>query len=193
MTVYGYRVADRQGKITEGVIEASEEHAALGRLREMGYLPIRVWPASGAPGGSAGAPGREGRGRGRAARREILPFFPGLRTLLVAGIPLDRSLEMLRDLNRGKAMGTVAGEMLKEIRAGNSLAEAMRKAPGAPFNRFMIQMVNAGQATGRLEEALDQVYRFQTRSRDFRANLAGSLIYPAILLCASLLSVVLLV
>ena len=50
-------------------------------------------------------------------------------------------------------MGAAAAALLQEVRAGGSLADAMRKAPGSPFNRFTVQMVSAGQATGRLEEA----------------------------------------
>jgi len=190
MAVYGYRATDREGRVSEGVVEAAEEFAARDRLREMGFLPIRVWPAAGKGAGSAveaaAAPGR-------AARKEMLPFLQGLTTLLTAGIPLDRSLEMLGDLFRGRPMGGVAGALLREIRAGSSLAEAMRRVPGSPFHRFTIQMVSAGQATGRMEEALDQTHRFLERSREFRATLLGSLLYPAILLAASILSVVLLV
>jgi general secretion pathway protein F len=192
MTVFGYRVTDREGRVSEGVVEAPEESSARDRLREMGFLPIRVWPASSPPekvAGPAAAKGRSGRG----ARRDLLPFLQGLTTLLRAGIPLDRSLEMLGDLFRARAMGNVAGFLLRDVRAGSSLADAMRKAPGSPFSRFTVQMVSAGQATGRLEDALDQAYQFLERSRDFRSTLVGSLLYPAILLVASILSVVLLV
>ncbi len=192
MTVFGYRVTDREGRVSEGVVEAPEESSARDRLREMGFLPIRVWPASSPPekvAGPAAAKGRSGRG----ARRDLLPFLQGLTTLLRAGIPLDRSLEMLGDLFRARAMGNVAGSLLRDVRAGSSLADAMRKAPGSPFSRFTVQMVSAGQATGRLEDALDQAYQFLERSRDFRSTLVGSLLYPAILLVASILSVVLLV
>jgi len=190
MAVYGYRATDREGRVSEGVVEAGGEVAARDRLREMGYFPIRVWPAV-SPGGRAGtaAPAAPGRG----ARRDTLPFLQGLTTLLRAGIALDRSLEMLGDLFRGKPMGAAAAALLQEVRAGGSLADAMRKAPGSPFNRFTVQMVSAGQATGRLEEALDQTHQFLERSREFRASLLGSLLYPAILLAASILSVVLLV
>jgi len=156
----------------------------------MGYFPIRVWPAA-RPSGKEGSAAPQGL-RGRGAKKDLLPFLQGLRTLLVAGVPLDRSLEMLSDLFRGKPMGEAAGVVLREVRAGISLAEAMKKAPGAPFDRFTVQMVNAGAATGRMEEALDQVYLFQQRSRDFRANILGSLLYPAILLATAVLSVVLL-
>ncbi len=191
MTVFGYRVTDREGRVSEGVVEAPEESSARDRLREMGYLPIRVWPASASPGKVAG-PAAKGRS-GRSARRDLLPFLQGLTTLLRAGIPIDRSLEMLGDLFRARAMGGVASFLLREVRAGSSLADAMRKAPGTPFSRFTVQMVSAGQATGRLEDAMDQAYQFLERSRDFRSTLLGSLLYPAILFVASILSIVLLV
>jgi general secretion pathway protein F len=191
MAVFGYRVTDGSGKVTEGVIEAPEERSAAERLREMQLVPIRVWPASaGAERIGEAAPRAGGS---RAARRDLLPFLQGFRTLLTAGIPMDRALEMLAELFRDGPMGRVATSLLRDVRAGSSLSDAMRKAPGSPFSRFLVQMVHAGQATGRLEEALDEAYRFLDRSRDFRANLVGSLLYPAILLAASVLSVILLV
>src|SRR5512139_2799859 len=191
MAVFGYRVTDGSGKVTEGVIEAAGERAATDRLREMDLVPIRVWPAS-AGAERRGEAARRGGGA-RAARRDLLPFLQGFKTLLSAGIPMDRALEMMAELFREGPMGAVAASLLRDVRAGSSLSDAMRKAPGNPFSRFLVQMVQAGQATGRLEEALDQAYRFMERSRDFRANLLGSLLYPAILLVASVLSVVLLV
>jgi type II secretory pathway component PulF len=191
MAVFGYRVTDGSGRVTEGVIEAAGEGAVRDRLREMRLTPIRVWPASAAAERKGDAPARGAGTRG--ARKELLPFLQGFRMLLVAGVPMDRALEMMADLHRAGPMGHAAVSLLREVRAGSSLSDAMRKAPGAPFNRFLVQMVQAGQATGRLEEALDQAYRFLERSRDFRSNLLGSLLYPAILLVASFVSVVLLV
>jgi len=190
MPVFGYRATDASGRVSEGIIEAAGEGAALERLREMKFVPIRVWPAAAAAARAAEESSRRGS---RQARKELLPFLQGFKTLLAAGIPMDRALEMTAELFRGGAMGAVSSFLLREVRGGNALSDAMRKAPGAPFNRFLVQMVQAGQATGRLEEALDQAYRFMERSRDFRSNLLGSLLYPAILLGASLLSVVLLV
>ena len=190
MPVFGYRVTDVSGRVTEGVIEASGERAATDRLREMNLVPIRVWAAT------AGAERRWERtlrGGTRMTRKDLLPFLQGFRTLLAAGIPMDRALEMTAELFRGGPMGAVAVFLLREVRGGCSLSDAMRNAPGEPFSRFLVQMVQAGQATGRLEEALEQAYRFLERSRDFRANLLGSLLYPAILLSASVVSVVLLV
>jgi len=190
MPVFGYRVTDASGRVTEGVIEAAGERAATDRLREMNLVPIRVWAAK------AGAERRwerSLRGGPRAARKDLLPFLQGFRTLLAAGIPMDRALEMTAEFFRGGPMGAVSVSLLREVRGGRSLSDAMRNAPGEPFSRFLVQMVQAGQATGRLEEALEQAYRFLERSRDFRANLLGSLLYPAILLFASVVSVVLLV
>ena len=192
MAVFGYRVTDGAGRVTEGVIEAAGEAAARDRLRERRLTPIRVWAASAAQERKGGEAPSRGVGT-RGARKELLPFLQGFRTLLTAGVPMDRALEMMADLFRAGPMGPVAVSLLREVRAGSSLSDAMRKAHGAPFSRFLVQMVQAGQATGRLEEALDQAYRFLERSRDFRSNLLGSLLYPIILLAASIVSVVLLV
>jgi general secretion pathway protein F len=192
MAAFGYRATDREGRVSEGVVEAAGEREACDRLREKGLLPIRVWAASSGA-GIAQPPAEAERAalRGGSAKRDVLPFLQGLHTMLRAGIPIDRGLEMLADLFRGKPMGAVSASMLAEVRAGNSLSEAMKKAPGAPFDRFTVQMVDAGAATGRMEEALDQTWRFLERSREFRSSVVGALIYPAILLVACVLSVVL--
>lgn len=188
MAVYGYRATDAEGKIAEGAIDAAGERPALDRLRGMGLVPIRVWPAA-ASGKGAEDPARIRR---RAARKDLLPFLHGFKTLLAAGIPMDRALEMLAQLFRDSPMGSVSAFLLREVRGGISLSDAMRKAPGEPFSRFLVQMTEAGQSTGRLEEALDQAYRHMDRDREFRSDVLGSLLYPAILLGASLLSVVIL-
>ena len=192
MAVFGYRVTDGSGRVSEGVIEAAGEAAARDRLRERSLTPIRVWAASASPERKGGEAPSRGAGR-RGARKDLLPFLQGFRTLLTAGVPMDRALEMMADLFRAGPMGPVAVSLLREVRAGCSLSDAMRKAPGAPFSRFLVQMVQAGQATGRLEEALDQAYRFLERSSEFRSNVLGSLLYPVILLAASIVSVILLV
>lgn len=194
MAIFGYRATDRDGSVSEGVMEAAEKTVARERLRDMGLVPIRVWPAAaGAEAKSTGAPAAARGGGGRGIRKNVLPFLQALKTLLSAGIAIDRALEMVGGLYRGTPMGEVAASLLEDVRAGASLSDAMRKVPGNPFNRFIVQMVNAGQATGRLEEALDQAYTFMERSRDFRSNLLGSLLYPVILLVASIVSVVVLV
>ncbi len=188
MAVFGYRATDASGKVAEGAIDAAGERVALDRLREMGLVPIRVWPAAAAD-RRAEAPARRGA---RAAGKDLLPFLHGFKTLLAAGIPMDRALEMLAQLFGESPMGPVSASLLREVRGGSSLSDAMRKAPGNPFSRFLVQMAEAGQSTGRLEEALDQAYRHMDRDREFRSDVLGSLLYPAILLAAALLSVVVL-
>ena len=193
MAVFGYKASDASGKIVEGMIDAVGERIALERLRESNLLPIRIWPASSSASTSEKAEGQPIRKKTRAARKDMLPFLHGFKTLLAAGMPMDRALGMLAELFNNTAMGSVAAFLLREIRGGSSLSDAMRKTPGAPFGRFLVQMAQAGQSTGRLEEALDQAYRYMERDREFRSNVIGALMYPVILLCVSLLSAVVLV
>jgi len=112
MAVFGYRVTDGSGRVTEGVIEAAGEAAARDRLRERSLTPIRVWAASAAQERKGGeAPSRGGGTRG--VRKELLPFLQGFRTLLTAGVPMDRALEMMADLFRAGPMGSVAVSLLR--------------------------------------------------------------------------------
>jgi hypothetical protein len=172
MAVYGYRATDGSGRIAEGAIDATGERAVLDRLRGMNLVPIRVWPA-------AVATGKVGEepfwGKPRAARKDLLPFLQGFKTLLSAGIPMDRALEMLAGLFRESAMGGVSAFLLREVRGGSSLHDAMRKAPGAPFSGFLIQMVEAGQSTGRWKRRLEQALPIHDRARDFRSKPSGPL------------------
>jgi general secretion pathway protein F len=187
---YGYRATDAEGRVSEGRLSAPGEGAARDLLREMGYVPIRLWDASARGGEGAPSPAAPAL---RGGKRDVVPFLLELSTFLGAGVPLDRALEMLAGLYRKGVLGEVASFLLREVRGGSSLSGAMQRAPGGVFDRFVVQMAAAGEATGSLAEALGQVHRFLQRSRDFRSHVLGSLIYPAILLAASVLSVVSLV
>ena len=91
MAVFGYRVTDGSGRVSEGVIEAAGEAAARDRLRERSLTPIRVWAASAAAERKGGEAPSRGAGS-RGARKDLLPFLQGFRMLLVAGVPMDREI-----------------------------------------------------------------------------------------------------
>ena len=112
MAVFGYRVTDGSGKVTEGVIEAAGERAATDRLREMDLVPIRVWPAS------AGA-----ERKGEAAPRERPPRRPPVHEEIVREIDRDEDrddeppepqqpVEPLRDLRRADLLRSRCDRLL---------------------------------------------------------------------------------
>jgi len=187
MPVFGYRVTDASGRVTEGVIERSGS-GATDRLREMNLVRFASGPRRSVRSGG----GRVLRGGTRAARKDLLPFLQGVRTLLAAGIPMDRALEMTAEFFRGGPMGAVSVSLLREVRGGRSSPTRCATPPAdrsaASWSRWS-RRAGHRAAGGSPRTGVPVPGAF----RDFRANLLGSLLYPAILLFASVVSVVLLV
>ena len=76
------------------------------------------------------------------------------------------------------------GDLLKSIRGGNSLAEAMAKHQPRPFSRLDVNMVRAGEKGGVLEPTLKRLAELLEESQEFKETLVSALIYPILLTLA---------
>ncbi len=160
----------------QGTLVADTEPALLAQLRRMGCMPIHVTAKDGG----------QGLGWARLTKRGLssqdrLTFARQLATLVRAGIPLDRSLALSRDLAEKPALRAVIDDTLKELRGGKSLAHSL-----AVNERFFpplyVAMVRAGEASGTLPAVLDRLVEFEEFSAELRGYLVSALIYPALLL-----------
>jgi type II secretion system protein F len=176
---FTYRAADRQGQTIDGVMEAPDMRGVVERLQRDAYFPIRIapqdeqrsvfglhWPAL---------------GPGRVNRRDVLTFTHQLGTLVEAGLPLDRALVILEDLAPNPRLRVITGDLLKAIRGGSSLAEAMAKHQPRPFSRLAVNMVRAGEKGGVLEATLKRLAELLEETQEFKEALVSALIYPILL------------
>ena len=175
MPQFLYKAIKGSGQLVEGVLVAETEPALVAELRRMGCLPIRVTPK----GGSAGARFAL-LSRSRLSSRDRLHFARQLATLVRAGIPLDRSLALCRDLAEKDALRKVVDSSLTELRAGKSLANSLA-ANSDFFPPLYVAMVRAGEASGTLPAVLDRLVEFEEFSEELRTYLLSALIYPALL------------
>ena len=173
MPVFSYRSTTREGSVTEGVVEAADEKAAVERLRASGVIPLDVR-----------APREEMGWRPRFALRssqaDLLSFTSELSALLGAGLPLDRSLGILAEISESDAVRGVTQSLLRSIREGSSFSDALQRHPRV-FPRLYINMVRAGEAGGVLETVLEKLNEFLEASKELRDHVVSALIYPAIL------------
>ncbi|HXG52201.1 MAG TPA: type II secretion system F family protein [candidate division Zixibacteria bacterium] len=190
MAFFQYRAADHAGKIVEGVMEAEAERGVVARLHEMGCVPLRIY-APGERAAGAGSAHRPLFARRRVGQRELLQFTHELGTLLAAGMPLDRSLSILRGLAEGGELGKVIGALLEAVRAGKSLASSMSEHPDV-FPRLYVNMIRAGEAGGMLEGALRYLSDYLERSTALKEDIKSALIYPVMLASAAGLSLIVL-
>jgi type II secretion system protein F len=179
---FTYRAADRQGRTIEGVMEAADARGVVERLQRDAYFPVKVSPqAERRSGLGISLPGL---GRGRVSRRDVLTFTHQLGTLVEAGLPLDRALVILEDLAPNPRLRAITTDLLKGIRGGSSLAEAMAKHQPRPFSRLAVNMVRAGEKGGVLEATLKRLAELLEETQEFKETLVSALIYPILLTAA---------
>lgn len=190
MPFFQYKAVTPAGEVQEGVLEAGSSNAAIARLQEMGLIPIRADEASAARAGTA-APSRPLFARKGISQDDIGIITREMATLLRAGLPLDRAIEILINLAATPRVAELLGEIRNDVRGGSSLSKALDARKGV-FSRFYVNMIRAGEAGGSLPAVLVRLAEFMERAKALRATVTSALVYPVILFTVSILSVVVL-
>jgi len=182
MPVFSYRATTIEGAIVEGVIEATDEKSAIDRLKNTGYIPLKI---------AAPREGAKRRFSLRSSKGALLTFTTELSALLGAGLPLDRSLNILSGISENTEMKDIVHAVLKSIREGSSFSEALQKHPKI-FPKLYLNMVRAGESGGVLDVVLDKLHEFLETSQELKDHVFSVMIYPSILLTAGGLSIIIL-
>jgi general secretion pathway protein F len=185
MPIFYYRAADAAGKVITGNVESRDERAVVQHLHEGGLIPlsisleettVKTWKKF--------LPGRR-----RISRAELILFTNELAVLLQAGLPLDRSLKILRDITKRPGLKAALDQVNRDVQAGKSLSEAL--ARHRAFSPFYLSLVEAGEVGGFLEIALQRLGDYLKAVGEFRHHLLTSLIYPMVLAGVGGLSIIL--
>ncbi|MDQ6621749.1 MAG: type II secretion system F family protein [Pseudomonadota bacterium] len=196
MPIYRYKAVDASGDVAVGELEAANEGEIVERLRDQGMLPMQV---------DAAAAARAADGRGAKARGPRRALFASTRvtadqlgnltrelaTLMRAGLPLDRALEILIQLAPSPVVGALLQQIRDDVRGGKALSQAL-DARRDVFSRFYVNIVRAGEAGGALGVVLTRLAETMERNKELRESVVAALIYPAILIGVAVLSVMIL-
>ena len=183
MPIFEYRSTTMDGTIAEGVIEAADQKAALERLKNTGVIPLEVRIPENR--------GFSRRIRLKAGKGDLEAFTSGLSTLLAAGLPLDRGLNILAEISEHRGMKAIVQSLLKSIRGGVPFSEALQKHPEI-FPRFYVNMIRAGEAGGVLDVVLERLNEFLESAKELRDNVVSAMIYPTILVATGGVSIIIL-
>ena len=183
-THFRYRALDADGAQRSGQIQASDEPAALRALIAQGLTPLDV---------SAPAPVRvaaavEGGGVAKASATDRSALVQELATLLGAGISLADALPSLAQAYAGHALGPALTRLDRDIRAGLSLSAGLAKG-GVSLPPYVLAMVEAGEASGELAQALRDAAAQMEHERKVAQELRNALVYPAVLVLSGLAAV----
>jgi len=187
MPVYEYKAVAPSGETVSGTMEAVSVDMVVLKLQEAGNIPLQAREAGGG-GFSLSSLSLSRRGMNS---REVGQFTQQLSTLLGAGLPLDRSLQVLMELSENERVHRTVGDIRDRVRGGGSLSDALEEQHGA-FNRLFINMVRAGEIGGTLDVTLLRLTDYLERSRDLKDDVISALIYPILLLFLAAGSLILL-
>lgn len=185
MALYYYQALSKDGKRVTGKVDAQTTAGAREQLAKMGLYPIKI-ESSTSP--AAAEPFyKRFFGRGITLKDKIF-FTKQLGVLLRSGIPLVQALELLVDQTEGNLKNIVIA--LKDgLKEGRSLADGLSRFPEA-FDSIYVQLVRAGEATGKLEVILERLNDFLERREEIKNKVTSALRYPIFQLIMIILVVV---
>ncbi|WP_419827480.1 type II secretion system F family protein [Sphingomonas sp.] len=172
MTAYRYRAVDAAGGTSAGALDALDREAALAHLRALGLMPIAV---------DEGAAPKSRSRIGGAGRRAAVKAIGELGVLLGAGLPIDRALALAIDNIEHAATRTRLEEALRQVREGVPLSRALGQAAEL-FPPMAQAMIEAGEANGRLADAMARLAATLEAREEMRSMIVGQAVYPVALL-----------
>jgi type IV pilus assembly protein PilC len=183
MGQFAYEALDGSGKTVKGSIEAANEDVIAEKLRDMGFYPLKITQS-------------KVKGKGldlgslpvlkylfqRIKFRHIMVFTRQLATLIDAGLPILRSLNVLTEQVESSLFKEKIAAMARDIESGSTLSEAMAKHP-RQFDGLYVNMVRAGEIGGVLESTLNKVAEYLERRAALVSKIRSAMMYPIVVLC----------
>jgi type IV pilus assembly protein PilC len=169
-----------RGKIQKGEMEAPSKSAVLARLRQMQVKPIpsRVK--------EKGKFFSFGGYLGGVSTRELVVFTRQMATMIDAGLPLVKSLEVLSSQQNNQKFKNIISLVKEEVESGSAFADALSKHPNA-FDSLYVSMARAGEAGGVLDVVLLRLAIYLEKMEAIKRRVKGALIYPAIVVLVAIL------
>ena len=173
---FRYEAIDRSGNKVSGTIDAASDGEASRLLAQQGLTPYELKAARAAWSGPR---------RKTASTRELQLVLHEFTTLLESGVGLVTSLSSLAKSSHHPALTGAFAGMERSVRRGDSFSAALRESK-LPVPEYVHQLVHAGEATGRLAEAIrGGVDQFEYDQR-VRQEIVGAMIYPAVLVASGI-------
>jgi MSHA biogenesis protein MshG len=190
MAIYTWKGRNNRGEAVTGQLEAMTEGGVADQLLAIGVSPVHIGLAA-ATTTSSGENWFEKLNRKPVVEDDILIFSRQMYTLNKAGVPILRAFAGLEASADKPAMV----DMLKDIRSsldqGRELSAALNRHV-ALFGAFYISMIKVGEMTGRLTEVFNRLTEHMEFERDVRERIKQAMRYPAFVIIAMAIAIVIL-
>ena len=183
LTSYRYSALDEDGNKVSGSEQASSVSAAHLMLIQRGLQPVEV---------------KEHRSilqfeitKKTVSRKEIMHFSRQLSVFVEAGIPIMEALEVISEETTDKLFKKVLLDMIDQVQAGDTFASAAAAHPEA-FPRYYVAVLESAELTGTLDVVLLDLAEYMQRDMDARSAITSALVYPLVVACMAIVTVIIL-
>ncbi|MGZ0657350.1 type II secretion system F family protein [Coraliomargarita sp. W4R53] len=186
MAKFKYTAIDANGKQKTGTVEAASQDEASSKLSASGLMPTKLAAAGGSssPSKAAGSKGskkaKKSGGFGKVIKGEDLTTFTRqLATLLDAGLPLLRAIEVMIRQEKNARFQAVLEQIADQVKSGNSFSDGLAQHPKI-FDRLFVNMVRAGEAGGVLDVVLSRLAGFMEKALKTKKKVKAAMVYPIV-------------
>lgn len=163
---------------SSGTIDAPNKNLAIAKLRSSGLFVYSLRPVKEKGDGFNLFSFLEG-----ISLSEKVKFTDQMASMLNAGLPITKSLEILSTQTKNKKMGQILQNILNDVEAGAPLSKAIQNQ-GAVFSPSYISLLRAGEASGKVDEVMRRLADTLEKQREFGSRVKGAMIYPGIITSA---------
>ncbi|WP_236212975.1 GspF family T2SS innner membrane protein variant XcpS [Metapseudomonas otitidis] len=182
MAAFEYIALDARGRQQKGVLEADSARQVRQLLRERQLAPLEVKATRTREQAVGGQ--RFGFARGLSAR-DLALVTRQLATLVQAALPIEEALRAAAAQSTSSRIQSMLLAVRAKVLEGHSLAGSLREFPAA-FPELYRATVSAGEHAGHLGPVLEQLADYTEQRQQSRQKIQLALLYPVILMCASL-------
>jgi type IV pilus assembly protein PilC len=171
--LFKYEAIDNEGNETAGSIEAVSEDVAIRSLQRRGLVISSIKKAGDVPLLQKNIGFFE-----RVSSKDIVIFSRQISTLFEAQVSALRVFRLLATETENPVLRRTLDEVAQDLQGGSSISKALAKHPDV-FSVFYVNMVSAGEESGKLDETFLYLADYLDRSYEVTSKARNALIYPA--------------
>lgn len=194
MAHFKYIGRSKKGERVEGVVESNDRAGAVRIIEQMGHIPVSITETTKTHKQDEGG-GKRFKfelGFQRKAKmklQDLLLFSRELSDLVASGMTIGRALHTLAARKDETPVGRIVETLRDEIVQGTSLSDALELYPET-FSSLYVNLVRAGEASGNLPGALENICVHYERVHEAKGKVIGALMYPMIVVIVGLGAVI---
>lgn len=176
MPIFSYIAKNVGGQSKEGMVDARSQDVAISLLKAQGLFVINLEEKR----DNIGDVLLNFRG---VPTSDIVMFTRQFSTMISAGLPISRALEVLGAQMANKSFRRVIFDVLRAVEGGSSLSQAMSKYPDV-FSSTYQALIRAGESSGKMDEILRRLAVSMESDNELNGKFKAAMVYPVIILIA---------